>query len=247
MEASSSNDLKKDKANSSKAIKSLVKKQSSNDPGTSGISRAKIMLNDGLVVNNGEHRENPDDSTNDNDISIESVDGLSTSNCKQQNSSEDLDSITVESGKHEKSNDNENASGPTTKDNDESCILNIDFTNLKYEFAVGKRRDCQNLIYTTEEHQFYGKNRKENNQGETAYLCRLYSKSKCKSRIYLKEGKLYAKPDFIAHNHGPQKDERINFQAEFDIKKECGDLASLVNATTQTSAVSQIFDKHMRL
>lgn len=140
-----------------------------------------------------------------------------------------------------------NANDVTTESIDESSTTIIDDSNLKYEFAVGKRKDCQNLIYTTDEHQFYGKNRKENSNGETAYLCRLYSKHKCKSRIYLKEGKLYRKPDFIAHNHGQQKDERIDFQTEFDIKEECGNLASLVNATTQTSAVSRIFDKHMQL
>lgn len=80
-----------------------------------------------------------------------------------------------------------------------------------------------------------------------AYLCRLYSQHKCKSRVYLKNAILYRKSDFSEHNHGPQGDNRVNFQAEFDVKQECADFASLVNATSQTSAVSQIFEKHMRL
>lgn len=124
--------------------------------------------------------------------------------------------------------------------------VEINPKDLHFEFTVGKRRDCQNLLYTIDEKQFYGKNRKENALGETAYLCRLYGAKKCKSRIYLKNGRLFQKADFIKHNHGPQHDERIDFQAEFEIKEECANLNALVNAATQTSAVSNIFDKHMQ-
>lgn len=130
--------------------------------------------------------------------------------------------------------------------NIDGSIMEIDPKNLRYEFAVGKRRDCQNLIYTLDEQHFYGKNRKLNSQGEVAYLCRLYSAHKCKSRLYLKNGTLYRKSDFIEHNHAQQHEERIDFQAEFEIKQECADFNSLVNANTQTSAVSRIFDKHMQ-
>lgn len=122
----------------------------------------------------------------------------------------------------------------------------IDPNNLKFEYAVGKRYDCRNLIYTTQEKQYYGKNKKENSEGETAYLCRLYSKLKCRSRVYLKNDKLYRKIGFIPHNHGCQNAERIDFQAEFEAKVECSNLDSLVNAASQTSAVSAIFDRVMQ-
>lgn len=193
----------------------------------------------------------------------------------------------------------------------------IDPDNLEFEFAVGKRFDCQNLIYTTKEKQYYGKNKKENTEGafancqisspfsmtltlyqfvgEVAYLCRLYSKLKCKSRIYFKDGRLYRKASFVPHNHGCQDAERIDFQvqfsrvnvlnmqkskwqlyfvvvfyclsihweyfsmsrewihnkahhfqAEFEVKQECSNLDSLVNAGSQTSAVSAIFDRVMQ-
>lgn len=123
----------------------------------------------------------------------------------------------------------------------------IDWNNLKYTFSVGKRNDCKKMIFTEDEHNIYGKNRTLKN-GEIAYLCRLYHAKGCKSRLYMdKNGRLYKKGDFIPHNHPPQENEHQEFKIESSIKDECGNLAVLVNSRTQSSAVTEIFDKHMKL
>lgn len=122
----------------------------------------------------------------------------------------------------------------------------LDPNNLRYETAPGKRRDFK-LIFTKDEKQFYGRNKsKPNSDGEIPYLCRLYYSKKCKSRTYMKNGRLYRKIGFIPHNHGPQDEERVDFQAEFEIKQECANLLTLANAGTQTSAVNDIFDRCMQ-
>lgn len=122
----------------------------------------------------------------------------------------------------------------------------IDWNNLRYLTAVGKRNDCKKMIYTRDECNIYGKNTVLK-CGEIAYLCRLYHKKGCKSRLYMKNGRLYKKGDFIEHNHPPQEDEHREFEIESTIKDECGSLSVLVNARTQSSAVTEIFDKHMKL
>lgn len=122
----------------------------------------------------------------------------------------------------------------------------INWNDLRYSIAVGKRNDCKNMIYTEDEHNLYGRNR-ELKCGEVAYLCRLYHKKGCKSRLYLKNKRLYKKSDFIAHNHPPQDVDHDEFCVESRIKDECGDLAILVNARTQSSAVTEIFDRQMKL
>lgn len=63
----------------------------------------------------------------------------------------------------------------------------------------------------------------------------------------MKNGRLYRKSDFIPHNHVCQKERKKEFELEYKIKKECGNLEVLVNARTQSSAVTEIFDKHMKL
>lgn len=124
----------------------------------------------------------------------------------------------------------------------------IDWTNLEFEKIVGKRRDCRELIYTKHEKQIYGRNRALIS-GEVAYLCRLYGNKgiKCKSRLYLFNGRLFKGPGFIAHNHPTQEKERFDFEVESDIKQECGNLNSLVSSNSQVSAVSGIFQKHMKV
>lgn len=81
----------------------------------------------------------------------------STENC-------DISGSIVNEGTGAESSD---ASGPIVNDNDASInstdtpsVPNIDAQNLRYEFAVAKRRDCNNLIYTLDEQQYYGKNKK---------------------------------------------------------------------------------------
>lgn len=129
---------------------------------------------------------------------------------------------------------------------DYSASKTIDWTNLKWEKAVGKRGDCTNMIYTVDENQMYGKNR-DLKSGDVAYLCRLYHAKKCKSRLYMKNGRLYKKDDFVEHNHKSQEIECTEFKIEKSIKDECGDLNVLVNARSQSSAVTEIFEKHMKL
>lgn len=116
---------------------------------------------------------------------------------------------------------------------------------LIYEKIVGKRRDCKNIVYTKHEMQMYGKNRVLKN-GEIAYLCRMYFKSKCKSRVYMKDGLLFKKDDFIEHNHPTQENERFEFEVEYEIKQECSNLDTIVNSRSQSSAVAEIFDKKMQ-
>lgn len=123
--------------------------------------------------------------------------------------------------------------------------IDLDWNNLKWENAVGKRRDCAQMIYTTDERQMYGKNRVLLS-GETAYLCRLYQQKKCKSRLYMQDGRLYKKEGFIEHNHQTQDFEHSEFDIEKIIKDDCGSLDVLVNARSQSSAISEIFDKHMK-
>lgn len=101
------------------------------------------------------------------------------------------------------------------------------------------------MIYTVDEHQLYGRNR-DLKGGEVAYLCRLYHKKKCKSRLYMKDGRLYRKDDFVDHNHPSQEFDRSEFAIEKNIKEECGNLDVLVNARSQSSAVATIFEKHMK-
>lgn len=126
------------------------------------------------------------------------------------------------------------------------AILDIDWNNLRYIEAVGKRRDCKKMIFTRDEKNLYGKNR-ELASGETAYLCREYYSEHCKSRLYMKDGRLYKKPDFVPHNHPSREEKYKKFEIECKIKEECGNLEVLVNARTQSSAVSEIFDKHMKM
>lgn len=121
----------------------------------------------------------------------------------------------------------------------------IDWNNISYETAVGKRMDCDSMIYTKVEKQLYGKNRTLKN-GEIAYLCRLYAKHKCKSRLYFKNGRLYRKGDFIEHNHPIQEQEKINFDIECIIKKECSNIDVLVNAKTQSSECHEVFQRNMK-
>lgn len=101
------------------------------------------------------------------------------------------------------------------------------------------------MIYTVDENQLYGRNR-DLKSGEVAYLCRLYHTKKCKSRLYIKDGRLYRKDDFVNHNHPSQEFERSEFEIEKEMKDECGSLDVLVNARSQSSAVAEIFDKHMK-
>lgn len=51
----------------------------------------------------------------------------------------------------------------------------IDWNDIAWEKAVGKRMDCDDLIYPKDEKHLYGKNKVLKN-GDIAYLCRLYSK-----------------------------------------------------------------------
>lgn len=127
--------------------------------------------------------------------------------------------------------------------------LSIDWKDLKFEEIVGKRRDCNKLLYTIDEKQIYGRNRTVQSTGETAYLCKLYGDKtlKCKSRLYLKNGRLYRKMHhFIEHNHPTQEKKRKEYEIENDIKTECANLNALVNSNSQTSAVASIFEKHVK-
>lgn len=74
-----------------------------------------------------------------------------------------------------------------------------------------------------------------------------FSQIRCKTRVYKKGDKLYKKRDFIPHCHESQAKQRLEFEVEYNIKKECSDLAMLVNASSQTSAVADIFLKHIKL
>lgn len=121
----------------------------------------------------------------------------------------------------------------------------IDWNNIEYETAVGKRMDCENMIYTKTEKQLYGKNRTLKN-GDVAFLCRLYSKHKCKSRLYMKNGRLFRKGDFIPHNHPVQEQDKINFGVECVIKKECANIDVVVNAKTQTSECHEVFHRNIK-
>lgn len=121
----------------------------------------------------------------------------------------------------------------------------INWNNLEYETIVGKRIDCDQMIYTKHEKQIYGKNRTLKD-GTVAYLCRKYSKTKCKSRVYKKNGRLFRLNDFSPHNHPTQEKERFEFEVEGKIKKDCANLDRIVNSRSQSSAVSDIFDKRMK-
>lgn len=99
-------------------------------------------------------------------------------------------------------------------------------------------------LYTKHEKNIYGRNRELKN-GEVAFLCRLYGQKKCKSRLYMMNGRLYKKADFIPHNHPTQERERFEFEVENKIKTECGNIDALVDVTSQASAVTEIFDKNM--
>lgn len=143
-----------------------------------------------------------------------------------------------------------NADSDDEHDNSDDTLLpdfdvQLDWNNLKWEAAVGKRMDCSNMIYTTDERQLYGKNRVLDS-GETAYLCRLYHSRKCRSRLYMQDKRLYKKDGFIEHNHPKQAFERKEFELEKKIKTDCANLDVLVNARTQSSAVTEIFDRHMK-
>lgn len=116
---------------------------------------------------------------------------------------------------------------------------------MRWKSAVGKRGDCAQMIYTIDERQMYGKNRTLMND-ETAYLCRLYHQKKCKSRLYMQDGRLFKKEGFIEHNHQTQEFEHSEFDVEKNIKDDCSNLDVLVNARSQASAISEIFDKHMK-
>lgn len=129
----------------------------------------------------------------------------------------------------------------------DTLAVEIDQNDIRFEFSVAKRRDCRNLVFTLDEKQYYGRNKKENKDGEAAYLCRLNNGLKCNARRYLKAGRLYSKIGTQAHNHGPQDEEHTNFQVEDRIKTECSNVNALVNSGSQTSAVSRIYDKHMQL
>lgn len=129
----------------------------------------------------------------------------------------------------------------------DTLAVEIDQNDIRFEFSVAKRRDCRNLVFTLDEKQYYGRNAKENKDGEAAYLCRLNNGLKCNARRYLKAGRLYSKIGTQAHNHGPQYEEHTNFQVEDCIKTECSNVNALVNSGSQTSAVSRIYDKHMQL
>lgn len=130
-------------------------------------------------------------------------------------------------------------------DTGDNSAPKIDWNDLKWVNAVGKRKDCIKMIYTVDEHQLYGKNR-DLESGEAAYLCRLYHSKKCKSRLYMKDGRLYKKDGFVEHNHPSQAFEHSEFEIEKNIKNDCSNLDVLVNARTQSSAVTEIFDKHMK-
>lgn len=132
-----------------------------------------------------------------------------------------------------------------TDEADDSTPRMIDWNNLRWKSAVGKRKDCVQLIYTVDEGQMYGKNR-DLLSGESAYLCRLYHKKKCNSRLYMKDGRLYKKDGYIEHNHQTQDIDYSEFKIEKDIKDDCGNLDVIVNARSQSSAVTEIFDKHMK-
>lgn len=121
----------------------------------------------------------------------------------------------------------------------------IDLYDIKYKKAVGKRKDCADMVFTTDEKNLYGKNRQLQN-GDIAYLCRLYGSLKCKSRLYMRAGRLFKKSDFIQHNHDSQENDQFEFQVEFDIKSECANLNALVNTGSQKAAVTDIFEKHVR-
>lgn len=66
----------------------------------------------------------------------------------------------------------------------------------------------------------------------------------CKSRLYMRAGRLFKRFDFISHNHGSQENEQFEFKVEFDIKAE--NLQSLVNTASQEAAVCEIFNKHIK-
>lgn len=106
--------------------------------------------------------------------------------------------------------------------------------------------DCDDLIYPKDEKHLYGKNKVLKN-GDIAYLCRLYSKKRCKSRLYMRNGRLFRQAGYFPHNHGKQSDDQFEFKIEAKIKAECQNIESLVNAKTQTSVVSEIFHKNMRV
>lgn len=101
------------------------------------------------------------------------------------------------------------------------------------------------MVYTVDEQQLYGKHRSLLS-GEDAYLCRLYHAKKCKSRLYMKNDRLYKKSGFIEHNHAVQGFDHSEFSIEEIIKDECSNMDVLVNARSHTSAVSEIFEKHMK-
>lgn len=119
--------------------------------------------------------------------------------------------LAIESESEENStdsvNDNTSDEHDRSDNSDDSLDLQLDWNNLKWEAAVGKRIDCTNMIYTIDERQLYGRNRVLES-GETAYLCRLYHAKKCKSRLYMKDGRLHKKDGFIEHNHPKQAFER---------------------------------------
>lgn len=62
----------------------------------------------------------------------------------------------------------------------------------------------------------------------------------------MKDGRLHTKNGFIEHNHQTQDFEHSESDIEKHIKDDCGNLDVLVNARSQSSAISEIFDKHMK-
>lgn len=132
-----------------------------------------------------------------------------------------------------------------SNESNETTAETINWNNLRYEEVVGKRMDCKKLIYTRDEKQMYGRNRVLKD-GDIAFLCRLYGKHKCKSRLYMKNGRLYKKSDFIEHNHPNQEKDRFEFDVEYQIKNECGKIESLIKTKSNSSATSEIFNKYIK-
>lgn len=217
------------------------------------FERNKKQSSRGISRNNDESTEKVDDATNDN--TNDDTNDDTNYNNTNDNKNVDINEKTKETQSRANillydffSSSLDNVEATDEQKTDLYNQQAIDPKDIRYAKTVGKRRDCKEMIFTLDENQIYGRNRVLNN-GDIAYLCRLYGNKqiKCKSRLYMRGSRLFKRQDFIAHNHSSQEESKFEFEVEYDIKMECANLQSLVNAGSQKSAVSEIFDKHIKL
>lgn len=100
---------------------------------------------------------------------------------------------------------------------------------LKYEFVVGSRKSS-NLLYTTDENQFYRFN-KHNKSGDV-YLC---AEKNCNSRVHIRKDKLCIQQvKYMHHRHETKEKKYEELNVLNLIKTKCCDLSTLINERKQS-------------